>query len=134
MRCFTSESHKPRDFKSFCPLLTFELMLGCTHSQKTGEGRSVVLGDDACLTAACCTGRRAEDTCMHAHLSPRISLHSAHLSNHDGAGWKAGRLPQDSCRSEQFFLPCVECADTECARPREAGAPHRSQIFRPTVS
>lgn len=33
--------------------------------------------------------------------------------------------------SSVFFLPCVDCADSECGRPREAGAPHRSQISDP---
>lgn len=96
-----SKSHKPREFKSFCPLLTFGLTLRSLARKKKTAGRTV-----AAVSGERVWGEKKKKHLHTLHTCPR-RFHS-HLMT---IKTPQPPEPQDSsCSSDHFFPPmCWMC-------------------------
>lgn len=121
-----SKSLKPREFKSFCPLLTFGLTLrSLAHLQEKKkkkkerwqEGRSLQFQESALER------RKNKNTCTHA--TPVLE-----------DGEKTLTPPPKTHHAARItsFLPCVECADTPMCQTLRSRCTSPKPDFRPTVS
>lgn len=117
-----SKSHKPREFKSFCPLLTFGLTLRSLARKKKTAGRTV-----AAVSGERVWGEKKKTPAHTPHLSSKISLPS-----NDDKNSPTPRTPRLIMQLGSLLSSHVLNVQTpQCARPREAGAPRRSQILDP---
>lgn len=107
------------------PFVLYWLLSSCrVYWLAKDRRRTICSFRRACLSAV--YSMRTENTCTDTPVPEDFTPLRSIIYSQE-AGRKEGKLPpQDSCSSDQFFLPCVECA-----RPREAGAPRRSQILDP---